>query len=221
MDVFASYLAPTEVIDSDHPSIIEYAQHLSGNGTDDIEKACALFDAVRDEVLYDPVTHFYRQSHYQASNVLKRKSGYCVSKACLLCALGRAVGIPARLGFADIRNHGATPQIVEMMGTNIFTFHGYVEFFLAERWVKATPAFDRVVYEKHNIPLVTFNGRDDAVFPSHDLNGNSYVEYVTRLGVFADLPLENLIQSFRKTYGDERVDQWIEMLESDRPIDTH
>ena len=220
MENLDACLAPTEVIDSDHPAIIEYARHVSGNGRDSIAKACALFDAVRDEVAYNPVTHFYRQSHYKASNVLERKSGYCVSKACLLCALGRAVGIPTRMGFADIRNHGAAPQIVEMMGTNIFTYHGYVEFFLEERWVKATPAFDRIVHEKHNIALVTFNGREDAVFPSHDLNGNLYVEYITHHGVFSDLPLEDLVRSFRKTYGDQRVDQWIEMLEADLPIDT-
>ena len=217
MEKLSPFLTPTEVIDSDHPAIIEFAQRSSGNGKDDISKACALFDAVRDQVRYDPVTHFYRKSHYQASHVLERKSGYCVSKACLLCALGRSLGIPARLGFADIRNHGATPQIVALMGTNIFTFHGYVEFFLDGRWVKATPAFDRIVYEKHHIPLVTFDGREDAVFPSHDLNGNLYVEYIAYHGTFADLPLEDLVMAFRKTYGDERVDQWIAMLEAESP----
>lgn len=214
MKNLSPYLTPTETIDSDHPSVIEYARRSCGSGRDDVSKACALFNAVRDEIRYDPMTHFHRKSHYQASNVLESKSGYCVSKACLLCAMGRAMGIPARLGFADIRNHGATAQIVDLMGTNIFTFHGFVEFLLDGRWVKATPAFDRSVYEKHHIPLVTFNGRDDAIFPSHDLKGNLYVEYITYHGTFADLPLENLVRAFRKTYGDERVDQWIRMLES-------
>ena len=220
MENLSPYLTPTEVIDSDHPSVIEYARRSSGSGIDDLSKACSLFAAVRDEVIYDPVTHFYRQSHYQASNVLDRKSGYCVSKACLLCALGRAMGIPTRLGFADIRNHGASRQIIDMMGTNVFTFHGFVEFFLNDRWVKATPAFDRSVYKKHHIPLVTFNGREDAVFPSHDLNGNLYVEYIAYHGVFADLPLADLMLAFRKTYGNARVDQWIEMLESELPLKT-
>lgn len=220
LENLSPYLTPTEVIDSDHPSIIAYTEKVSGAAPDPISKACALFAAVRDEVVYDPITHFYRQSHYRASNVLERKSGYCVSKACLLCALGRAAGIPARLGFADIRNHGAAPQIVEMMGTNIFTFHGFVEFFLEDRWVKATPAFDRSVHEKHNIPLVVFNGREDAVFPSHDLDGNMYVEYIRYHGVYADLPLDDLMRSFRRIYGSERVDQWIEMLESDLRVES-
>lgn len=203
------------MIDSDHPSVIQYAFLKTGDAKDTISKACALFEAVRDGISYDPVTHFYRKSHYRASNVLKRGDGYCVSKACLLCALGRAVGIPTRLGLADIRNHGASQEIIELMGTNIFTYHGFVEFFLEDRWVKATPAFDRSVYEKHNIPLVTFDGRRDAVFPSHDLKGNPYVEYIEYHGTFSDLPFENLMCSFRKIYTDARVDQWIEMLESE------
>lgn len=214
MESLEVYLNPTEIIDSDHPSIIEYAQIVTAKAKDDISKACALFDVVRDEIKYDPLTHFYRKSHYQASQVLKRKSGYCVSKSCLLCALGRAANIPSRLGLADIRNHGASQEIMDLMGTNIFTYHGFVEFFLDGRWVKATPAFDPSVYPKHNIPIVTFDGRNDAVFPSHDLNGRPYVEYIAYHGTYADLPLDDLVRGFRKIYGDERVDMWIEVLES-------
>ncbi len=215
MEELKPYLAPTEIIDSDHPAIVEFIQKTAGNEKDEIAVACKLFAAVRDEIAYNPRTHFYRKSHYQASNVIERKSGYCVSKACLLCALGRASGIPSRLGLADIRNHGATREVVELMGTDIFTYHGFTEFFLAGKWVKATPAFDRPVYEKHNIPLLEFNGLEDAVFPSHDLNGNPYVEYLKYHGTFADLPLDDLVLAFRETYGNDRVDFWIEMLEAE------
>lgn len=212
MEDMTAYLNPTDVIDSDHPAIAAYALQAAGHIEGEAAKACALFEAVRDDIKYDPITHFYRKSHYRASNVLSRKDGYCVSKACLLCAVGRAAGIPARLGFADIRNYGASRQIQDAMGTNVFAFHGFVEFFLGGRWVKATPAFDRSVYEKHRIPLVVFNGREDAVFPSHDLDGGRYVEYIRYHGVFADLPLEALLQGFENAYGRERVRQWIEAL---------
>ena len=206
------------MIDTENPSVLEYALKTAGSAKDDISKACALFAAVRDGIAYDPYSPFFHRSHYQAGNVLERKSGYCVSKACLLCALGRALGIPSRLGFADIRNHGASREMVDLMGTNIFTFHGFTEFFLEGRWVKATPAFDLSVCEKHRIPLVAFDGRKDALFPSHDLNGNVYVEYVQYHGSFADLPLEDLLRSFRNVYGDERVDEWIELLEAGLPF---
>ncbi|MBW1788512.1 MAG: transglutaminase domain-containing protein [Deltaproteobacteria bacterium] len=108
-----AYLTPTEVIDSENPSVLEYALKTAGSEKDDISKACALFAAARDGIVYDPHTPFYLRTHYQASNVLERKSGYCVSKACLLCALGRALGIPSCLGFADIRNHGASREMAD------------------------------------------------------------------------------------------------------------
>lgn len=206
------YLKPTDVLDCDHPSIIDYAVSLTIGEADDRSKACRLFEAVRDHVVYEPRTHFYLRSHYRASKVLARKSGYCVSKACLLCTLGRAVNIPSRLGLADIRNYGAGKDIVDLMGTNVFVYHGFVEFFLEGRWVKATPAFDRPVYEKHHIPLITFNGREDAVFPAHDLDGKPYVEYLTYHGSFADLPLDDLLHAFRRVYGDDRIDMWMDML---------
>lgn len=67
MESVDAYLNPTEIINSDHPSVIEYARTTTAIAKDDISKACALFDAVRDEIKYDPLTHFYRKSHYQAS----------------------------------------------------------------------------------------------------------------------------------------------------------
>jgi hypothetical protein len=53
------------------------------------------------------------------------------------------------------------------------------------------------------------------VFPSHDLKGNPYVEYLKYHGIFADLPLDDLFLAFRETYGNDRVDFWIEMLEAE------
>ena len=221
MKILQDYLTPTETINSDHPAIIDTAKQLTGHQGDDISKSISLFNAVRDKIVYEPLTDFFRKSHYTASNVLARKNGYCVSKACLLCALGRASGIPTRLGLADIINHGASREIVDLMGTNIFTYHGYVEFFLKNKWVKATPAFDLSIYEKHQIPVISFNGREDAVFPSHDMNGNTYVEYIKYHGTFVDLPFADLMESFRKIYTDKRVDEWIELLNSndgDKPF---
>lgn len=215
MKEFKPYLSPTELIDSDHPEIAAFSQKVASNEKSEIAVACKLFNVVRDKISYNPYTYFYKRSHYKASNVLKQKNGYCVSKACLLCALGRAAGIPTRLGLADIRNHGASQDIIDMMGTDIFTYHGYVEFFLNGKWIKATPAFDRPVYKKHRIPVLTFDGQQDAVFPARNLDGNPYVEYLKYHGTYADLPFDDIVKGFRSVYGDERVDLWIQMLESE------
>jgi transglutaminase-like putative cysteine protease len=46
-------LAPTALIDSDHPDVITFAREHA-QGADDRERAVALFHAVRDGFRYDP-----------------------------------------------------------------------------------------------------------------------------------------------------------------------
>jgi len=203
------YLQPSSIIDSDNEEIVNFARKAAANATNPLEQARGIFYAARDSVLYDIRTPFFLPEHYKASNVLKRERGYCVTKACLLCAMGRALGIPSRLGLADIRNRGASRQVVEMMGTDVFSYHGFTEFYLNGKWVKATPAFDSSVFPRHNIAPVEFDGKNDAVYPSHDLSGNPYVEYIAYHGSFADVPLEDLLNGWRKHYGEDRVEFWM------------
>jgi transglutaminase-like putative cysteine protease len=99
-EVDGIYLAPTAIIDSDHEQVIRYAKEATAQSKDPIEKAVQIYYAVRDGIYYDPYYTFYLPEHYRASNVLRSGRGYCVSKASLLCALGRACEIPSRVGFA-------------------------------------------------------------------------------------------------------------------------
>ena len=99
------YLKPTAAIDCDTRSIKEKAQELTNRQEKITEKAKRLFYFVRDEIKYDPYSPRYLPEHYRASTILDRGGGYCVQKAVLLAALARAAGIPARLRFANIRNH--------------------------------------------------------------------------------------------------------------------
>src|ERR1019366_2864774 len=87
-----------------------------------------------------------------ASATLGRGAAFCVPKAILLAASLRAVGIPARLGFCDVTNHLATPRLIEMLGTSVFAFHGYVEVHLGDRVLKATPAFNATLCKRFGVP---------------------------------------------------------------------
>jgi len=110
------YLTPTEIIDSDHKSIQDYAVKIIRGSTDPIKIAKKLYLAVRDDIRYDPYAPFYLPEHYRASFVLKRGRSFCVPKASLLSALARACGIPSRVGFANVRNHLTTKQLTDFMG---------------------------------------------------------------------------------------------------------
>ena len=136
------YLAPTDIIDSDHPDIINLARSLTASASDDAGRASRLFYHARDAVRYNPYSPFHRPEFYRASTVLKRGYGYCIQKAVVLAALGRAAHIPTRLGFADIQNHQLPKKLLELQGTDIIYSHGFTEFFIDDSWRKATPAFN-------------------------------------------------------------------------------
>jgi len=207
------YLNPTAIIDSDHPAIMAHAEKTVQGSSDPVEQAVKLYYAVRDGIWYDPYYPFYLPEHYRASNVLKSGRGYCVCKASLLCALGRARRIPSRLGFADVKNHLATRQLLEFLGSDLFVYHGYVEFYLENKWVKATPAFNRELCERHKVAPLEFNGRDDSIFHPFNLEHEQFMEYLADYGAFADVPLERILAAWKTTYGKDRVMGWIEMFE--------
>lgn len=210
---FSLYLNPTAIIDSDHQRIRSYAETTIGKSTDPAEQASKLFTAVRDDIRYDPYAPFYLPEHYQASKVLERGQGFCIPKASLLCALGRACGIPSRVGFAVVRSHLATKQLIEFMGSNVFMYHAFVEFYLNEKWLKATPAFNRELCERHKVAPLEFNGTEDALFQLYNSENQKYMEYVKYLGTYADIPVAEIVASWEKTYGKERVRGWIKMHE--------
>ena len=207
------YLDPTPIIDSDHPSIIAHARRTAGEGDDPVESAVRLYSAVRDGIWYDPYYPFYLPEHYRASNVLKSGRGYCVCKASLLCALGRACGIPSRVGFADVKNHLATRQLIEFLGSNLFVYHGFVEFYLDGKWVKATPAFNRELCERHSVDPLEFNGREDSIFHPYNLEKKQFMEYVADHGIYADIPVGIIVTAWKEAYGNARVDSWVEGFE--------
>jgi transglutaminase-like putative cysteine protease len=186
-----------------------------------VGKAVQLYYAVRDGIRYDPYYPFYLPSHYRASVVLRCRHGFCVPKVSLLCAAGRACGIPSRAGFATVRNHLATRQLLEFMGSDLFVFHGFTEFFLNGKWVKATPAFNRELCERFRVPPLDFNGREDSIFQSSAGGQHKFMEYVEFYGSYADIPVEEIVAAFKKTYGAERVGGWIESFEKFGNIRKH
>ena len=210
------YLKPTDIIDSINPDIIEFAHKVVGNSKDPVEKAVKIYYVVRDGIWYDPYTPFYKPEHYRASEVLKRKRGFCIPKAVLLCALGRALNIPSRLAFFDVRNHLATKQLLEFFGTDLFVFHGITEFYLNGKWVKATPAFNAELCKIHNVPPLEFNGKEDSIFQPFNLEKKKFMEYVRFRGTYADLPLQEIVNAFKETYGEEKVNRWIRLFEESK-----
>lgn len=201
----SAYLSPTATIDSDHPAVIEFAQDAiakaASDGGTDLERSVAIYYAVRDSFRYDPYKFVLTVEGMRASTVVASGHGWCVPKAICMAACCRAVGIPARLGFADVRNHLMTKRMRDHMKTDLFLWHGYTDVYLGGKWIKATPAFNIELCERFNLLPLEFDGLDDSIYHAFDAEGNRHMEYVNERGTYADLPMDAMAATFREVYG--------------------
>lgn len=195
-----SWLAPTTFVDSDHPSVIAFAREACGEAETAKERATLLFRAVRERFRYDPYSFSPDPNALKASSVLAHDRAWCVPKAVVLCAAARASGIPARLGFADVRNHLASEKLLRVLGTDLFVFHGYVELVVDGAHVLATPAFNAALCARFGVPVLELDGEHDAMLQAFDAEGRRHMEYVRDRGRFTDLPFDAIMAAFREHY---------------------
>ena len=193
------YLEPGRFVDSDHPAVLAFSKEHS-TGRDDREKAVSLYYAVRDGIRYNPFQNFTLEEAYRASVCLERGNGWCVPKSALLAACARVAGIPARVGYADVKNHLTSPELTAKMGTDLFVFHGYTELWLNGRWVKATPVFNRELCTRFRVKPLEFDGTEDSLFHPFDEDERRHMEYLRDRGSFADVPADEIRRVFSETY---------------------
>jgi transglutaminase-like putative cysteine protease len=194
------YLDPADYVDTDQPDLQLYAKKILAGKDDAREIVRALYRAVRDDIRYDPYVDYCDPETFRASSVLAARRGYCVGKASLYAALCRIAGIPARLGFADVKNHLATPKLIETMGTDLFAWHGYSEIYLDGEWLKATPTFNVSLCEKLGVAPLDFDGRSDALLHPFDAGGRAFMAYVETHGTFHDVPVKFLMREMQRLY---------------------
>ncbi len=116
------YLKSTDIIDWQHPLVLEQALKLSNKLDNPIEISKRCFEWVRDEIHHSsdfqmsPVT-------LKASEVLEHKTGFCYAKSHLLAAFLRANGIPSGLCYQRL----STDE-----NGHAFCLHGLNAVFLPE-----------------------------------------------------------------------------------------
>ncbi len=209
----------TPAIESTHPAIVEFFRRQVNGAVSDVERAVRLYYAVRDGIRYDPYQIDLTLGGMKASATLEARRGWCVSKAILLAAGCRSFGIPAVLGFADVRNHLSTARLRERMGCDVFFWHGYTEMWLEGKWVKATPAFNIELCERFRLLPLEFDGRSDSIYHPFDAEGNRHMEYVRDRGTYLDLPLDEIVRTFRNEYGFSRGSSGLESASFDEDVE--
>jgi len=199
-DSMNQYLKPTEFINSNNTKVITFVDDVVGIEKDKKKAILRLFYKIRDGIPYQFNSIGIKKEFFIASNVIGVEGSFCVPKAVLLASAARVIGVPSRLGFADVKNHLATDKVLEKLKTDLFVFHGFTELFINDKWVKATPAFNKELCKKFNVRPLDFDGENDSAFQEFTESGDKYMDYIVDHGSFADLPFELMITSFKKAY---------------------
>lgn len=196
----SEFLKPGRFVDSDHPRVIAFARQHAGDSSDTMAIALRLYNAVRDGIIYDPYVDLADPANYRASDVIVSGRTFCIGKSALLAASARVCGIPARPGYADVRNHLTSKRLYEIIKTDTFTWHSYTELYLGGRWVKATPVFDQALCDRAGIKPLEFDGQTDSLMHPFDPSGRRHMEYLRERGTYADVPFETIQADFLAVY---------------------
>lgn len=200
MDGTRSALLPTSFVDSDAPEVRDFVDRTVRPGSTATESVVALYYAVRDGVRYEIYGADLSREGLRASSVATTGTGMCMHKSVLFAASLRAVGVPARLVLADVRNHLTSRRLRTLMDGEIFTHHCYTSVRLDGRWVKATPVFNKILCRLYRLTPLEFDGTSDSLHHPFDLDGQQHMEFLRVHGEFDDLPYERILADLRRAH---------------------
>lgn len=192
------FLRETSFLNFNDPSFDEFTSAIDSSKSSK-EIALQLYFHVRDSFLYDPYHLDLRKDALKASNVLRKKRAWCVEKATVLAACARKFNIPSRLGYSIVTNHIGIEKLSRYLLKDEIVFHGYVEMFLDNKWVKCTPSFDKNICRLMDVEPLNWNGEADSMFQGFK-KGKKYMEYVYFYGEFEDVPIELMNAEMKKHY---------------------
>lgn len=193
-----NYLKETKYLNFRDPKFDQFVQSISRSLTKK-ELAVDLYFLVRDAFLYDPYHLDISEKGLIGSNVLSKKRAWCVEKAILLAACSRKFNIPSRLGFAIVTNHIGVEKLTSYLKRPEIVFHGYVELYIEEKWVKCTPSFDKQICRIANVSPLDWGGEEDSMFQEFDKD-RKFMEYLHFYGEFDDVPIELMNREMKKYY---------------------
>lgn len=141
---WAADIAPTVLLQSDHPRLREVARQAIGDTTDPVEATRRL-----ERFVYERLRKVPTMSVPNALQVLDTGEGDCNEHAVLFAALARAVGLPARVVAGVVYANGS------------FQYHAWDEVWLG-RWVSLDAVFHQFPADPTHVKFVA-GGPEDHV----------------------------------------------------------
>ncbi len=193
---FEIYLNPTPFLDFDSVEVSGFINEVIDLNKSRFDNLMKIYYTVRDSFLYNPYKISLTVEGFKASTVIKNGYGFCIPKAALLAASARAIGIPARLGYVDVKNHFTSEKLTKFFG-DVFAYHSYADIFLNGKWVKATPAFNASLCDLFNVAPLDFDGKTDSLLQQFNKDVKNYMDYLKDSGFFHELPFDNILAFFK------------------------
>lgn len=194
------YLSPTYFFDYESDAVQDFIADFKSPSFSKKEIAQQLYLKVRDSYLYYPYSLSFSKENYIASEIVTRPKGHCIDKSIILIASLRALGIPARIHLAKVKNHIGVERLIEKFGSNELTPHGMVDAFINDKWLKLSPTFNTSLCTMLNVAPLDFDGENDSVLQEFNEEGNLFMEYLEDYGHFEDVPVEFMIKNAREHY---------------------
>jgi transglutaminase-like putative cysteine protease len=193
---------PTEFLDYDSPEVRDFvaAALPASEKMTDVERACALYYAVRDGIRYEVYGVELSRRRLTASSIIQEGKGFCVHKSIVYAAAVRSVGIPSRIVYGDVRNHLASERLRELVGGDVFRYHSLASVYLESKWVKATPVFNKRLCRLYGMSPLEFDGRSDSLYHPYDEQGRRHMEFIQMRGEFDDVPYETVVGGIKAAH---------------------
>ena len=194
------YLATSAFYDYESEEIQSLIAEFKDAQLPEPELAERVYLKIRDGWRYNPYRISLRSEDYVASTITHRKEAHCIEKSVLLIACYRALGLPARIHLAKVKNHIGVERIIEKIGSDELTPHGMVNVLVGGKWLKASPAFNAELCVMLGVDPLDFDGKEDSVFQEYNKAGDQFMEYLEDYGHFEDVPVDFIKENFRKNY---------------------
>jgi transglutaminase-like putative cysteine protease len=190
-------LAADEWINHDHPDIVLKVKELTDGLENDWDKVRAIFNFIRDEIVYNFAPIIESEDDWKASSVLAEKNGMCHQKSNLQVALFRAAGIPAALTYQKIIDHPLMrTRYKEMIPDGILPYHALAAVHVDGHWYRMEATLDSGLCERRGYCLTEVTEGEETILPATKENGDPHFEIIEDHGYFESYPkafLDNML----------------------------
>ncbi|MBW2096630.1 MAG: transglutaminase domain-containing protein, partial [Deltaproteobacteria bacterium] len=167
------YLKPTKMCDSDNVQLREKAKDIIKGAETPKEAALRIFYYTRDQIRFG-----LDYPDKKASQTLKKRMGFCITKCNLQIALLRTIDIPARCHYVHLTKESLKALTPRFMYNKLpeAIVHIWCECYLSGNWLACEALLDEEYYKgllkmgaftSEQVPTIDWDGETNLILVKH------------------------------------------------------